>query len=79
MLYVAVRIEMNDMESTANAVTWGCDNSEGSPPPILAATKPHLIKAKVRNRIKAYPGERWIICFGQTIAEVSNDVSFRDA
>lgn len=81
MLHIAVRVDNNDYDYIAATI-----NAINGPVPsdlrvsMMADISQDGIKEKVRQRVVAYPTERWLILSGNTIGETASPpVRFRSA
>lgn len=73
MLHIAVQIdEGQDWNKLADMI------NDRHRPTMMAETSASAIKERVRQRVIAYPNERWLILSGNTIGEISSPpVRFR--
>lgn len=73
MLHIAILVgEGQNYNSIANNI------GRGEKPPTMAETSMDALKERVRDNIKQYPSNRWLLLSGNTIAEMSAPpVAFR--
>lgn len=73
MLHIAILVgEGQNYTSIANNI------GRGEKPPIMAETSVDALKERVRDNIRQYPSNRWLLLSGNMIAEMSAPpVAFR--
>lgn len=69
MLHIAVRISgTGETRSLAEIVT-DINHLDGNVKWLMADTSADTLKTRIRERIRTFPEERWLICSGNTIGE----------
>lgn len=77
-MYVAIRIDV-DLDTTINRIRkMDGSNHFDYDHGIYASDDATSTKNYVSSRIMKFPQERWMILFGQTLAQITTHVTFQD-